>query len=101
MQHLPTEATWLRLFLRDVGHAVTAPTTIYADNKSAITLATNPEYHARTKHIDIQYHYVREKVDNGTVEFTYIPTRNMAADGLTKPLMKQKFATFMQLLRLK
>jgi len=64
---------------------------INADNKSAIAIAANPEYHARTKHIDIQYHYVREKADDGTVRFSYIPTARMAADGLTKALERVKF----------
>jgi hypothetical protein len=64
---------------------------INADNKSAIAIASNPQYHARTKHIDIQYHYVREKTEDGTVAFVYVPTAEMAADGLTKALERVKF----------
>jgi hypothetical protein len=67
------------------------PTLINADNKSAIAVALNPEYHARMKHIDIQYHYVREKTWDGTVVFSYVLTAQMAADGLTKALERVKF----------
>jgi hypothetical protein len=54
-------------------------------------IASNLEYHARTKHIDIQYHYVRDKTFDGTVAFNYVPTAKMAADGLTKALERVKF----------
>lgn len=52
------EAVWLRLLLSEVGYGSHDSTLIHANNKSAIAIGTNPEYHARTKHIDIQYHYV-------------------------------------------
>jgi transposase InsO family protein len=94
------EAVWLRLLLSEMGHPQDGATPIHADNQSAIALASNPEYHARSKHIDIQYHYVREKVDDQTVTFVYTPTAEMIADGLTKPLEKVKHARFLQLLNL-
>jgi Reverse transcriptase (RNA-dependent DNA polymerase) len=93
------EAVWLRLFLHEAGYPQLGPTTVNADNKSAIAIASNPEYHARTKHIDIQYHYVREKTSDGTVEFNYIPTAEIAADGLTKALKRVKFERWVALLR--
>ena len=49
-------------------------------------MAQNPEHHARTKHIDIQYHFVRNCVDDGKLELKYCPTEDMVADGLTKTL---------------
>jgi hypothetical protein len=51
-----------------------------------IALAHNPEHHARTKHIDIQYHFVRNCVEDGTARLEYCPTEDMVADGLTKAL---------------
>jgi hypothetical protein len=75
-------------------------TLINADNKLAITMASNPEYHARTKHIDIQYHYVREKTRDGTVVFSYVLIAQMAADGLTKALERVKFERWVRLLGL-
>ena len=52
------EAVWLRLLLKEIGFEINDPTTIYMDNQSAIALASNPEYHAHIKHINIQYHYI-------------------------------------------
>jgi hypothetical protein len=74
--------------------------TINADNKSAIAIALNPEYYARTKHIDIQYYYVREKTSDGTISFNYVPTVEIAADGLTKTLERVKFERWVALLGL-
>jgi hypothetical protein len=59
---------------------------IYTDSRSAIELAKNPVYHARTKHINIQYHYIREASQKEIVKLNYIPTESQLADGLTKPL---------------
>lgn len=67
---------------------------IYCDNQGAMALAKNPQFHARTKHIDAQWHYQREKVEDGSVEFQYIPTEDQIADGLTKALPKDKFLIF-------
>ncbi|KAG0156254.1 hypothetical protein PDIDSM_3431 [Penicillium digitatum] len=67
------------------------PIPIFADNNGAIALASNPEFHAATKHIAIRYHRLREEVAAGNVEFIKIPTAEMAADGLTKPLGKTMF----------
>ena len=73
---------------------------IYCDNQGAIALAKNPESHARSKHIDIQWHYQREKIEDGSVEFKFIPTEQQIADGLTKALTKEKFLIFRRALGL-
>jgi hypothetical protein len=83
----------LALFLHEAGYPQLGPTTV-----KPIAIASNPEYHARTKHIDIQDHYVREKTSDGTVEFNYIPTAEMAADGLTKTLERVRFERWVALL---
>jgi hypothetical protein len=59
---------------------------LYCDNQSAIKLAYNPVQHGRTKHIDLRYHYVREKIEDGTVIVKYLSTERMPADMFTKPL---------------
>ena len=64
-------------------------------------LGKNPEYHARTKHIDIQHHFVREHVINGTVVFQFISTDDMAADVLTKPIAKVKHQKLITLMGIK
>ena len=61
------------------------------DNQGAIAIAKNPIAHARTKHIDIRYHYIREAVNDGIIEVKYCPTKQMIADVLTKPLPRGQF----------
>ena len=59
---------------------------IYCDNKSAIDLSKNPEHHAKTKHIDIQYHFVRDHIEKKVFSLLYIDTKNQLADALTKAI---------------
>lgn len=61
------------------------------DNQSAIRLIKNPEYHKRTKHIDVKYHFIREKYENGLFLLEYVHTGEQLADICTKPLCKAKF----------
>ena len=69
-----------------------AATTIYSDSQGAIALGNNTEHHKRTKHIDIQHHYVREQVAAGSVALSCIGTEDMVADVLTKPLAADRHA---------
>jgi hypothetical protein len=62
---------------------------IRCDNQGAISLKNNPMQHAQTKHIDVQHHFVRERVENGEVTFEYCSIENMVADVLTKALPKE------------
>ena len=74
------------------------PITLFGDNKGSNALTANPEHHSRTKHIDIKYHYIRQLVDDKDVSIQYIPTAEMAADILTKPLATNAFERGRQLL---
>ena len=103
------EAIWLkRLFtelskdLGEDGHAVFGPTAviIYSDNQSAIALAKNPTNHGRTKHIELQQHFIREQVTANAIRLEYVPADLMVADGLTKPLRRDAFARFSKALGL-
>ena len=76
-------------------------TIIYEDNQSCIALAKNPIHHARSKHIDIQYHFIREKVELGEIELKYMATEDMIADALTKPLLAPKFAKLIHAMNLR
>ena len=84
------EAIWLRELLKDL-RFTQGSTTIWQDNQSTIALAKNPIHHARTKHIDIQHHYIRECIENEAICLLYISTEQMVADLLTKALPKTKF----------
>ena len=67
------------------------PTIIKCDNQSTIKLAHNPVYHARTKHIEIQHHFVTEKTLSKDIELIYCNTTANVADIFTKPLGKMNF----------
>ena len=100
--HATKEALWLRNFIGQVFGDVLDPTTLYCDNQSAIALAKDHQYHARTKHIDIRFHFVRWAIDEGKLKMTYCPTGEMLADAFTKALPSTKvkhFASAMGLVR--
>lgn len=75
-------------------------TVIFCDNLSAVALAKNPQFHGRSKHIDIQHHFVRENIVNGDIVLKYVPTEEQIDDDLIKPLLKVKFDVFRQALGL-
>ncbi len=80
------EAVWMRQLLSDLGREVVGATTIQEDNQSAICMAKSPQFHGRTKHIDIKFHFVREQVNEGKIKLEYCQTGDMIADMLTKGL---------------
>ncbi len=90
------QAVWLRSLFLELGQGQFLldtpgqPVQVYGDNQGTLALVENPENHQRTKHIDIQYHYIRHLVNTARVEVAYCPTDQMAADALTKPLAKTK-----------
>ena len=84
------EATFLRSLMCDLGYEQTAPTLIGEDNQSCIKLATNPVMHKRSKHIDTKYHFIRDKIEEQSVELVYTPSDQLAADLLTKSLPQIK-----------
>ena len=67
---------------------------ILCDNLSSIRLAENPIFHARTKHIELHYHYIREKVLEGVIEMVTTKTNEQFVDIFTKGLNKAKFEKF-------
>ena len=71
---------------------------IYMDNQGAIALSKNNIIHNRSKHIDIKYHFIREKVDDGFLELEYVPSESNVSDLMTKPCSKVKLSKFMKLL---
>ena len=74
--------------------------TINCDNQGAIALSKDNKFHARTKHIDIRYHFIREAVGDGKISVKYIPTDENPADIFIRPLAKAKFHHFVEMLGL-
>ena len=92
--HAAKEAVWLRRLLTELFGPMEGPTTLFSDSKSAIALAQDGHYHARTKHIDIRYHFIRYIIEAGTIKLVYCSTDNMTADTLTKALPSVKAKHF-------
>ena len=67
------------------------PIKLYSDNKSAISIPHNPFLHDRTKHVEIDKHFIIEKIERGQICITYVPTVDQSADILTKELRKKLF----------
>ena len=84
------EALWLRKLTTDLGGDLKTM-QLYTDNQAALTLLKNPIASARSKHIDIIYHFARERVARKEVKFDYCPTAKMIADIMTKALAEGKF----------
>jgi hypothetical protein len=93
------EALWLRqLILQLFGIKLDATkldaTTLFSDNQSAIALTKEHQYHARTKHIDVRFHFIRWIIEDGKLRLIYCPTDEMVADILTKALVSTKVKHF-------
>jgi hypothetical protein len=88
--HGAMEAIWLRLLLEDIGLVQLEATPLKCDNQGCPAFAKNPKHHARTKHIDIQHHFIREKIEMGVIDMMYCETENMLADLLTNALVKER-----------
>lgn len=96
------EAVYLRNFIIELGfnYFVNQPITIHGDNLSSHHLVKNPVYHARSKHIDIRFHYIREVYKKKIIDLIYVPTNDNIADVFTKNLNKDKHMNFTKLLGL-
>ncbi|BFG28414.1 hypothetical protein CerSpe_146880 [Prunus speciosa] len=88
------EITWLTQLMNDLHQLVDYSVSLYYDNQSAVHLAENPAFHARTKHVEIHYHFIREKVLQEEIEMRHINTDDQVADLFTKGLSTGKFKKF-------
>jgi hypothetical protein len=80
------EALWLSNLINEIFQPLKAPIKIFCDNQSAITIANGNQQRTRTKHFDIRLYFIRENIENNKIIVEYIPTEQMIADLLTKPL---------------
>lgn len=83
------EAIWIEGLMAELGFSDLAKSiTLFVDNDSAVKLMKNAEFHARTKHINIRYHFIREAVKNNKISPTRVNSKDNVADVLTKPLTR-------------
>jgi histidinol phosphatase-like PHP family hydrolase len=94
------EALWLRKLMSDLGLGIHS-VKIYGDNQSALKLIKHPIASLRSKHIDVIYHFARERAARGEVKFEYVKTDDMVADIMTKPLPEGKIEKFRKAMGIK
>ena len=89
--HASKEVVWLQRLCSSMGFVQGAIRIDY-DSQSAIFLAKDPTYHSKTKHIDVQYHFVRDMIEDKKVLLVKVDTFKNTADALTKPVSSEKFS---------
>ncbi|MCO5567789.1 hypothetical protein L7F22_021485 [Adiantum nelumboides] len=94
------ECVWLRCFMVDLGVGQDTANTISNDSQSTLAVVRNPIFHDRTKHIEVHYHYVKERLSAGVISLPYLPTQDNLADLFAKALSREKFEAFCKLLGL-
>ncbi|OIT29310.1 retrovirus-related pol polyprotein from transposon tnt 1-94, partial [Nicotiana attenuata] len=82
---------WIEHLFREIGCFSSSIPTLWCDNLSATYLTANPIFHTRTKHMEIDFHFVRERVRAKSLYVRYVSSHDQVADALTKPLSKSRF----------
>jgi transposase InsO family protein len=95
------EIIWLRNLFTELGYTFDSPSTLHIDNRSAISVAKNPEHHGRMKHLDLRFYWLRDEVDKGRISISHLRTDAMPADILTKALGRVKVGEMVEMLGLR
>jgi hypothetical protein len=88
------QATWLRQLLLELHNPLRHAAVVYCDNSSAVYLSSNPVQHQRTKHVEIDLHFIRERIALGHVQVLHVPTTSQFTDIFTKDLPSSVFTEF-------
>ncbi|KAE8673637.1 Calcium-dependent protein kinase 34 [Hibiscus syriacus] len=89
-----TDVVWIQALLTDMGILPSSTPVVWSDNTSAIAMSANPVMHSRSKHVELDLHFIREKVTADKVRVNYIPAQHQKADGFTKSLSRAYFSLF-------
>jgi len=95
------EILWLRNLFYELGYTHPSASPLFIDNRSALSVAKNPEHHGRMKHLDLRFYWLRDEVAKGTISITHIPTDVMTADIMTKALGSVKVLRMIEMLGLR
>lgn len=96
-----SELVWLRWLLKELGAPQQEPTQLHCDNQAAIHIAMNPVFHERTKHVEMDCYFIRERIQSGDIKPMKIGTHDQIADIFTKPLGKDRFEFLLSKLGIK
>ena len=94
------EVMWIESLLDELGVEHPQTACLWCDNLGATYLSANPVFHARTKHIEIDYHFVRERVASKNLEIKFISSKDQIADGFTKAIPIRELNEFKRNLNL-
>lgn len=86
MASITTEFTWLRQLLAYLSISHPQATKFFCDNQATLYIAANPLFHERTKHIELDFHLIRDKILDGSIQTSHVPTTSQLADIFTKSL---------------
>ncbi|KAJ0440582.1 putative RNA-directed DNA polymerase [Helianthus annuus] len=84
-----TEILWLKKLMKEIGFPLKLPTQLFCDNMAAISISENPVQHDRTKHVEVDRHFIKEKIEDGTVKLPYVKSENQLI--LTKAVPRNVF----------
>ena len=91
MAHGVCEVLWLKKLLTELGLFQSKPLHLYCDNKAALDIAHNPVQHGRTRHIEIDRHFIKQNIDQGVICMPHVSSSDQVADILTKGLSERAF----------
>ena len=94
MAHTSCELMWIKHLLEELRFVVKLPMTMHCDNQAVIYIASNPVFHERIKHIEVDFHISREKVKDGVIATPYVSIRVQISDMFTKALRKTRLGLF-------
>jgi len=93
--HASQQAVWIRQFSEGIGFPLPEPLVIFTDSEAALAVAKGEQAHSRSKHLDVKYHKVRERIREHLIRFDKVPTEENVADIFTKQLPRPKFHSFL------